>query len=171
MVEWAGSPPDLPSSALVGADAASRARLWGFRESLASAVSAAGVPVKLDVSVPSGELPSVWSALPAVVASVAPGARVIVFGHLAEANLHVNVLDAGSAGEAVTDAVLRLVASAGGSISAEHGVGRAKVAYVGLTRSPAELATMRTLKTALDPTGLMNPGVLREDLSTALETL
>lgn len=146
--------------AVVSSDAVGRARLWRHREEIASAISAVGVPVKLDVSVPSEALPSVWSTLPSVVASVAPSARVILFGHLAEANLHVNVLDCGSMADAVSDAVLRFVASAGGSISAEHGVGRAKVAYVSLTRSPAEIAAMRSVKTALDPGWILNPGVL-----------
>ena len=55
---------------------------------------------------------------------------------------------------------MRLVASYGGSISAEHGVGRAKRAWLSLSRSEAEMAAMRAIKTALDPTGLLNPGVL-----------
>lgn len=150
----------------VASDAAGRARLWRYREEIATAVSAAGVPVKLDVAVPLGSLAAVWAELPAVVAAVAPGARTILFGHLAEGNLHVNVLGAGPAAvssavsSAVSEAVLRLVASVGGSISAEHGVGRAKVAYVALTRSAAEIAAMRAVKAALDPGGVLNPGVL-----------
>jgi FAD/FMN-containing dehydrogenase len=56
--------------------------------------------------------------------------------------------------------VLRLVAGAGGSISAEHGIGRAKAPWLQLTRSAAELAAMRAVKNALDPTGILNPGVL-----------
>ena len=145
---------------MVESDAAGRGRLWAYREEIAAAISAEGVPVKLDVSVPPSALPSLWESLPSVVAAVAPGARVILFGHLAEANLHVNVLGAESAADPVSDAVLRLVASVGGSISAEHGVGRAKASYLPLTRSPAELAAMRAVKAALDPDGLMNPGVL-----------
>jgi FAD/FMN-containing dehydrogenase len=60
----------------------------------------------------------------------------------------------------VTDAVLRLVASYSGSISAEHGVGRAKVGWLELARSAAEIALMRTIKRAVDPAGMLNPGVL-----------
>jgi len=86
---------------------------------------------------------------------------VILFGHLAEANLHVNILGGAEDREpAVTEAVLRLVAAAGGSISAEHGIGRAKTRWLGLTRSPAEIAAMRAIKAALDPAGLLNPGAL-----------
>jgi FAD/FMN-containing dehydrogenase len=148
--------------AVAADDAASRARLWRYRDSVTDAISAVGVPVKLDVSVPPSSLAPVCASLPDVVAGAAgPAARMILFGHLAEANLHVNLLFVPADAElAVTDAVLRLVAEAEGSISAEHGVGRAKTRWLALTRSPAEIAAMRAVKTALDPTGLLNPGVL-----------
>ena len=87
------------------------------------------------------------------------GARLIMFGHLAEANLHVNVLDAGDP-EKVTAEVLALVASLGGSVSSEHGIGRAKARWLGLSRSQAEIDLMRSIKAAFDPLGLLNPGVL-----------
>ena len=79
--------------------------------------------------------------------------------------MHVNVLGADEvrAASAVTDAVLRQVAALGGSISAEHGVGRAKVGWLGLSRSPAEVAAMVAVKRALDPAGLLAPGVLLPD--------
>jgi FAD/FMN-containing dehydrogenase len=146
--------------ATVASDVTGVARLWAYRETHTEAISAAGVPVKLDVSVPLRELPALVAALPETVAAVAPGARVIVFGHVGEGNLHVNVLDAGDAAERVTDAVLRLVASLRGSISSEHGVGRAKAEWLGLSRSAAEIAAMRRIKAALDPAGTLNPGVL-----------
>ncbi len=84
----------------------------------------------------------------------------MLFGHVNEGNLHVNVLDAVDRAEEVSDAVLHLVASYGGSISAEHGVGRAKRAWLPLSRSATEIAVMRAMKAALDPRGLLNPGVL-----------
>jgi FAD/FMN-containing dehydrogenase len=146
--------------ATVAADATGVARLWAYRETHTEAISTAGVPVKLDVSVPLRELPALVAALPETVAAVAPAARAIVFGHVGEGNLHVNVLDAGDAVEHVTDAVLRLVASLRGSISSEHGVGRAKAGWLGLSRSEAEIAAMRRIKAALDPAGILNPGVL-----------
>jgi len=98
--------------------------------------------------------------LPKTIAAACPAARPILFGHVNEGNLHVNVLEALDRAEQVEDAVLRLVASYAGSISAEHGVGRAKRAWLDLSRSPAELAMMHSIKTALDPAGLLNPGVL-----------
>jgi FAD/FMN-containing dehydrogenase len=113
--------------------------------------------VKLDVSVPLRALPDLVGRLDGTVADVAPKARVIVFGHVNEGNLHVNVLDAG---EEAVEPVLRLVADLGGSISSEHGIGRAKAAWLALSRSPEEIATMRRIKAALDPQHLLNPGVL-----------
>ena len=158
LVETVGTVEEL-AGALAGAedavlagDVADRARLWRYREGITESISRAGVPVKLDVSVPYDRLAEVWDTL-----AGDPG--TVLFGHLAEANLHVNVLGAGDEA-AVTDRVLRLVAAAGGSISAEHGIGRAKAPWLHLTRSPAELAAMRAVKKALDPAGILNPGVV-----------
>jgi FAD/FMN-containing dehydrogenase len=94
-----------------------------------------------------------------VVRSVAPAAHTWLFGHLGDGNVHVNVTGAGE-DEAVDDAVLTMVAEWGGSISAEHGVGRAKRAWLHLQRSPAELEAFRAIKAALDPNGILNPNVL-----------
>jgi FAD/FMN-containing dehydrogenase len=97
--------------------------------------------------------------LPDVVAAADPAADLLIFGHLAEANLHVNVLGAADT-EGVTLAILSLVASLGGSISSEHGVGRAKARWLGLSRTRAEIDVMRSIKAAFDPLDLLNPGVL-----------
>jgi FAD/FMN-containing dehydrogenase len=149
---------DQVIDATVASSAAERARLWQLREAHTEAISSAGVPVKLDVSVPAERLAELVGSLPAAVAGASPAAQVVVFGHLAEANLHVNVLQAEA--EAVTGAVLALVASLGGSISSEHGIGRAKASWLRLSRSPAEIEVMRSVKAAFDPLGLLNPGVL-----------
>ncbi len=146
--------------ATVASDVTGVAKLWAYRETHTEAISAAGVPVKLDVSVPLRELAGLVADLPGTVAKAAPGARVFIFGHLGEGNLHVNVLDAGEHAENVSDAVLRLVAERRGSISSEHGVGRAKARWLTLSRSETEIAAMRRIKTALDPAGTLNPGVL-----------
>jgi FAD/FMN-containing dehydrogenase len=156
----AESESGVVEDATVASDAAGCGRLWAFRESHTEAISAAGVPVKLDVCVPLTELSALVRDLPATIGGVAPDARPIVFGHLGEGNLHVNVLGAESVATEVTDAVLRLVAAHNGSISSEHGIGRAKVGWLGLSRSPEEIAAMRRIKEALDPAGLLNPGVL-----------
>jgi FAD/FMN-containing dehydrogenase len=146
--------------ATVASSAADRARLWALREGHTEAISSFGVPVKLDVSVPMDRLAELVERLPVTVTAVEPAAELVIFGHLAEANLHVNVLRAGGNAEAVTAAVLNLVAALGGSISSEHGVGRAKAPWLGLSRSPAEIDVMRSIKAAFDPLGLLNPGVL-----------
>ena len=82
---------------------------------------------------------------------------------MGDGNIHVNLLDvAEESVESLTDRVFRVVSAHGGSISAEHGIGRAKVAWTGLGRSAVDLDTMKVIKTALDPAGLLNPGVLFE---------
>ena len=159
LVELLGDAGEI-GDATVASDAAGRTRLWAYREAHTEAISAAGIPVKLDVSVPLRKLASLAAQLPPTVDAVAPGARLILFGHLNEGNLHVNVLGAGAQGTELTDAVLNLVAAHRGSISSEHGVGRAKARWLSLSRSDAEIATMRRIKAALDPPGLMSPGVL-----------
>jgi FAD/FMN-containing dehydrogenase len=118
------------------------------------------VPVKLDVSVPMDRLAELVDGLPAAVAAIGPAAELIIFGHVAEANLHINVLRASGNAEAVTESVLTFVASLGGSISSEHGVGRAKAQWLALSRSHDEIDLMRSIKAAFDPLGLLNPGVL-----------
>ena len=115
------------------------------------------------MAVPLPALADFVDALPATIAGVAADARPILFGHVNEGNLHVNVLDALDRAHEVEDAVLRLVAAFGGSISAEHGVGRAKRPWLHLSRSVEEIDAMRAIKGALDPQGLLNPGVLLPD--------
>jgi FAD/FMN-containing dehydrogenase len=146
--------------AAVATEPPARAALWRYREAHTEAISAVGIPVKLDVAVPPADLVAAEGTIRAAVHDVARSARVIVFGHLAEGNLHVNVLSAEPFAEQVTDAVLRAAAAHGGSISAEHGIGRTKARWLPLSRSPAEIAVMRAIKFALDPRGLLNPGVL-----------
>jgi FAD/FMN-containing dehydrogenase len=143
--------------AVLAAEPGDRARFWRYREEITESISRAGVPIKLDVAVPLHRLAEVWAALPAAAGS----GRTVLFGHLAEGNVHANLLDLAPAEEdAAVDRVLRLVAGAGGSISSEHGIGRAKAPWLHLTRSPAELTAMRAVKKALDPTGILNPGVM-----------
>jgi FAD/FMN-containing dehydrogenase len=83
-----------------------------------------------------------------------------VWGHLGDGNLHVNVVGPAPSDTTVDDAVLRLVAARRGSISAEHGIGVAKRPWLGLTRSPSDLAAMAAIKQAFDPNNILNPGVI-----------
>jgi FAD/FMN-containing dehydrogenase len=146
--------------AIVADDTASRERLWRLREAHTEAISAAGVPHKIDVGVPLSRLGEFLHRVPRVVAAAAPGAHTVLFGHLGDGNVHVNVLGPPPDDDAVEDVVLRLVAACGGTISAEHGVGRLKARWLGLVRTPGEIAAMAAIKRALDPDGLLNPGVV-----------
>ncbi len=141
----------------VADDTARRAALWTYREAHNEALNAAGVPRKLDVSIP---LPAIPAFAADVVAAVGDRGRTILYGHLGDGNVHVNLLGPAAEDESAEEQVLRLVADYGGSISAEHGVGVAKRAWLGLTRSEEEIAAMRAIKTALDPAGVLNPGAV-----------
>jgi FAD/FMN-containing dehydrogenase len=146
--------------AVVATDSAERTRLWRFREAHAEAISAVGIPHKLDVGVPLARLAEFARRVPEEVERVSPGARPVIFGHLGDGNVHVNVLGPEPDDHAVDEAVLRLAAACGGTISAEHGVGVAKARWLGLARSPGELRAMVAIKHALDPDGLLNPGAV-----------
>lgn len=144
----------------VATDGPGRDRLWAYRERHTEAVSTLGIPHKLDVTVPIARLADFEAAVRDAVREVAPDATLIIWGHVGDGNLHVNVLGPPPDDDAVDDAVLRLVAATGGSISAEHGIGRAKTAWLHLVRTPAELQALADIKAALDPSGILNPGVL-----------
>jgi FAD/FMN-containing dehydrogenase len=146
--------------AVVADDSGERRRLWRFREALIEAIAAAGIPHKLDVGVPLARLPEFAARVAEQVPRVAPGARVVIFGHLGDGNVHVNVLGPDPGDLTVDETVLRLAADCEGTISAEHGVGVAKARWLGLTRPPGELAAMAAIKRALDPDGLLNPGAV-----------
>jgi FAD/FMN-containing dehydrogenase len=88
-----------------------------------------------------------------------------MWGHAADGNVHVNVTGLPHDDDRVDDVVLRFVAGLGGSISAEHGIGTAKRAWLHLNRSPSEIKAFRAIKQALDPDGVLNPGVLLPSLS------
>jgi len=153
---------DLPDDrdAVVALDAADRARFWSYRERAAEATAVLGVPHRFDVSVPMGGWDALVADLTARLRRLEGITEVLVFGHLADGNLHVEVLGPEPDDERADAVVLGTVAEHRGSISAEHGVGRAKAAYLHLSRSPAEIAAMRAVKGALDPLGLFNPGAL-----------
>ncbi|MEY2468252.1 MAG: hypothetical protein QOF21_950 [Actinomycetota bacterium] len=148
------------SDVAVADDSLRRAALWQYRERHTDAIATIGVPHKLDVAVPAGSLADFIAAIPPVVERAAPGARVFNFGHAGEAAVHVNVVGPDPDDDAVDEAVLRLVAEFGGSISAEHGVGRAKVAWLDFAYSAEEQELRRDIRGVFDPDRIMNPGVL-----------
>ncbi len=145
---------------VMAADAIDREKLWSLRERVTEscAVESVGVAHKLDVSFPQSVLGESYSAL--CVLLDRPGVnQVAIFGHLLDGNFHIFFTTAAPDHE-IDRVVLELVARFGGSISAEHGIGRMKAAYLHLSRSEAEIDTMRAIKKAIDPQGIMNPGVL-----------
>jgi FAD/FMN-containing dehydrogenase len=150
----------------VGTTPAQRARLWHYREGHTEAINRLGAPHKLDVTLPHGALAGFIEAVPTTVAAAAPGARTWLFGHVGDGNVHVNVTGVAPGSDDVDDAVLRLVARQGGSISAEHGIGTAKKQWLSLNRSPAELEVFAAIKTAMDPGRILNPNVLVPDVPT-----
>lgn len=161
----------LRTEPVVALTPATRAALWALRErhteTIGSIATArGGAPIKLDVTLPLAGLGAFDAAVDEVVraalpADVASGAVVYVFGHVADGNVHVNVVGVPEQlVDAVEDAVLRAVAERGGSISAEHGIGQAKRRWLHLCRSDAEVAAFRAIKAALDPAEICNPHVL-----------
>jgi FAD/FMN-containing dehydrogenase len=147
--------------AVMASGGAERDRLWHLREAITEALSADGrIPHKMDVGVPLARLAEFAERVRGEVERLAPDARVILFGHLGDGNVHVNVLDLEPGDHAVDEAVLRVAAACEGTISAEHGVGVLKARWLELVRSPGELRAMAQIKRALDPDGLLNPGVM-----------
>jgi D-lactate dehydrogenase (cytochrome) len=156
----------------LAASEAQRADFWRLRERVPEAERREGGALKHDVSVRIARLPDLLARVEPALCAIAPH-RVSVFGHIGDGNLHVNLLPpAGQAlepfrasvGERLTACVHDAAAALGGSFSAEHGVGLLKVRELERYEPPAALALMHTLKRALDPDGLMNPGkVLRAD--------
>jgi FAD/FMN-containing dehydrogenase len=145
--------------ALIADDTASRERLWALREGHSDAINAQGTPHKLDVGVPLHALADFITSVTELIERT-PGQRAILFGHLADGNVHVNLLGARPEDTVADDAVLELVLDLGGTISAEHGIGVAKAAWLPRARSPADLEAMRAIKRALDPHNLLNPGAV-----------
>jgi FAD/FMN-containing dehydrogenase len=142
----------------VATDTERRRRLWRSRESINESIQQLGVPHKLDVAVPLAALPRFEHDLRRSVAGQFPGARLFLYGHLGDGNVHVNVVGLAPEDEAIDELVLRCACDLGGTISAEHGVGFAKRRYLSLCRSQADIAAMGAVKRALDPRGIMAPG-------------
>ena len=149
----------LIDDAVLAQNAADAQAFWTVREGLA--IDDLPGLVNFDVGIPPRETAAFIEACDRALKARWPGAHVFFFGHLGDSNLHVCVSAPYAAGERAhdVDAVLYpLVRDAGGSVSAEHGIGRYKRDWLGCSRSDAEIAAMRRLKHAFDPLGLLNPG-------------
>jgi FAD/FMN-containing dehydrogenase len=145
----------------VGIDLAAQQRLWRVRESLTEVVGLFGPPLKFDVSLPLSVVTAFARDARTLVQRHAPDATDVLFGHIGEGNLHLNVLRCSDEQERdLYAAMMELIAESGGNVSSEHGVGSRKRRYVGMSRGDADIAAMRTLKTAFDPTGYLNAAVL-----------
>jgi FAD/FMN-containing dehydrogenase len=157
------------SDAVVAESLAQARQLWHVRESIPLAQAEEGLNIKHDISVPVSRIPEFVRNTDALLQKEIPGVRLVNFGHLGDGNLHYNVqAPAGVDAQAflrehedeVNNLVFDTVQRFGGSISAEHGVGTLKVSKLEQHKSPVALGLMRSIKTALDPHKLMNPGKL-----------
>jgi FAD/FMN-containing dehydrogenase len=145
----------------VGVDVAAQQRLWRVRESLADVLGVYGPPLKFDVSLPLSAVVEFAREAVDLVGAHAPEALPVLFGHVGEGNLHLNVLRCPPERErALYAPMMDLIARRGGNVSSEHGVGSRKRPYLGMSREPADIAAMRAVKAALDPTGYLNAAVL-----------
>lgn len=142
--------------------------LWQLRESIPEAQARLGGNVKHDISLPISSVPSFVGQTEQALAQLCPDLRTLVFGHLGDGNLHFNVgtqpgvaVSAAFDREAqINDVVYAAVARFEGSISAEHGIGQLRRELAQRTKSAVELRLMHSVKKALDPQGIMNPGKL-----------
>lgn len=158
----------LVSDAAVASSLQQAADLWRLREAASEAQKGEGGSIKHDVSVPVGRIPEFLVKAGAVVERICPGARPVPFGHFGDGNVHYNISQPREMSretflakwEEMARAVHDVVVSLGGSISAEHGIGRLKREELVRVRSEVEIDLMRRIKTALDPNGILNPGKL-----------
>ena len=142
------------------------AELWTLREGISESLSATGLPHKNDIALPVASLEAFCAELDDVFRTTYPDWEIALFGHIGDGNLHVNIMkpDALEKPEFLRrtseadHAMFRLVQKHGGSISAEHGIGLLKKPYLGYSRTPAELAVLKSVKRALDPQLILNPG-------------
>ena len=141
-------------------------KLWALRESISEAQKIEGISIKHDVAVPVSRIPEFLAMADATLEKAFPGVRVVAFGHVGDGNLHYNLSQPDAkknesfiaAQAEVNRLVHDTIDTLNGSISAEHGIGQLKREEILRYKNPVEMALMRSLKQALDPRGLMNPG-------------
>lgn len=159
----------LCADAALAASEAQAEAFWKLRDSISEAERAQGPAMQHDISVPVDDMPRFIRDASLAVEQAFPGVSVNAYGHLGDGNVHFHVRAPegvegtewrGSIGKAASQMVYDLVTAAGGSISAEHGIGQMKRDELARLSSPARLAALRAIKAALDPLGLMNPGKL-----------
>ncbi len=158
----------LISDGLIATSGQQVAEFWGVREMIPEANRAIGAIVSHDISLPLTELPGFIAKASAAINAREPELRINCFGHVGDGNLHFNLFpppggrkeDWKAQAVELQEMVHEMVVARGGSFSAEHGIGRAKVADLEQFGDPAKLSVMRAIKAALDPKGIMNPGAV-----------
>lgn len=157
---------ELIEDAVIAESVAQSDSFWHIRESIPLSKRAYGTALNQDISVPVSHIPDFIKSCNSAVLQEVPSAEFVIFGHVGDGNLHYSVCEPASANQAIlkthTDAVYRIIYDQtmqyGGSISAEHGVGRLKRDELERIRPKAATETMRAIKHALDPKNIMNPG-------------
>ena len=155
-------------NAVIASSLTQAAELWRLRELMSEVQKEEGGSIKHDVAVPVARVPELVARANQLVELMIPGARPVPFGHLGDGNIHYNVsqplgMDRSiflSSWETLNAAVHEIVLDLGGSISAEHGIGRLKRDLLPHAKQPLELELMRKIKSAFDPNGILNPGKL-----------
>ena len=147
-------------SILVATSDRERQRLWQYRELHTLAISNKGIPLKLDVTIPLGNLTHFLDSIATICGNINPLSIPYVFGHSADGNMHLNILQSEPNVAEMEEEILKFVVSLDGSISAEHGIGRAKAPYLHLQRNEEEIRLFREMKKAFDPKGILNPDVI-----------
>ncbi|PHV12554.1 FAD-binding oxidoreductase [Chitinimonas sp. BJB300] len=151
--------------AALAQDGSQAKALWALREHIPSAQTRQGPSIKHDLALPISAIPAFVAEAATLLAQRLPAAKPVVFGHVGDGNLHYNlslpVSEDFATSEALANQLLfDLVARHGGDISAEHGIGRLRIAAADAGHDPVERALMRQIKASLDPDGFFNPGVL-----------
>ncbi|HVX98940.1 MAG TPA: FAD-binding oxidoreductase [Pseudorhodoplanes sp.] len=156
----------IVDDATVAANIDQQNALWNMRMQLTETQKPEGGSIKHDVSVPVSAVPAFIAEASEAVVKLVPGARPVPFGHLGDGNIHFNVSQPVGADKAeylkgwnaMNEVVHAIVMKHGGSVSAEHGIGRLKRELLAKVKDPVALDIMRRIKSALDPNGIMNPG-------------
>ncbi len=160
---------NLLGNATIASSDAQADAFWKIRDSIAEAERAAGPALQHDISVPVGSMARFIADESPIIERDFPGTKTVAFGHLGDGNIHFHVkapdhVDIAAwnetDGKAITSHVYDRVRAYGGSLSAEHGIGQAKIAEFERLAEPARLVALRAIKNAFDPLGIMNPGKL-----------
>jgi FAD/FMN-containing dehydrogenase len=159
----------LANDAVLAASEAQAEAFWKIRDSIAEAERAEGPALQHDVSVPVAEMATFIAVESPAIEAQFPGTKTVAFGHLGDGNIHFHVKAPAGVdiaewyagdGKTITSQIYDRVVAYGGSLSAEHGIGQAKIDEFARLSDPARMAALRAIKTAFDPRGIMNPGKL-----------